>query len=211
MLPVADAEVVDMNRVVFVHGSDRAGAAAWPGQHLLAGRWDCLFLRRSGHEATGQLRTADVDADAASILGHLASTGGGHVVAHDQGAVSALLAAVRRPALVRSLTLFEPAAFALTRDLPVTSTYLAASEPAVPPVPAALIDRDDRPDLGIVPGVPALVVTGGWEPLYEEVAGFLASTGARHVVAGRDHRPQDTAEGHAVLAGFLAEAEREVA
>ncbi|WP_188668563.1 alpha/beta fold hydrolase [Tersicoccus solisilvae] len=194
---------MDMKRVVFVHGSDGAGAAAWPEQHLLAGRWDCLFLRRSGHEVAGQVREPDVDVDAASILSHLAAAGGGHLVAHDVGAVSALLAAVRRPDLVRSLTLFEPAAFALTRDLSVTAAHLTAAQPAIPPVPAALVDRDTRPDLGIVPGVPTLVVTGGWEPLYEEVAGFLASTGARHVVAGRDHRPQDDAEGHAVLTAFL--------
>jgi hypothetical protein len=40
--------------------------------------------------------------------------------------------------------------------------------------------------------VPALVVTGGWSPLYEETAGALAVLGARHVIMpGRGHRVQD--------------------
>lgn len=59
--------------------------------------------------------------------------------------------------------------------------------------------------LHIVPGVPTLVLTGGWEPLYEEVAHYLKSTGARHVHAGEDHRPQDTAEGQQALTDFIAE------
>lgn len=57
--------------------------------------------------------------------------------------------------------------------------------------------------LSIVPGVPMLVVTGGWEPLYEEIAEYLVTTGAEHVRAGGDHRPQDTPEGHQALVGFL--------
>lgn len=37
-----------------------------------------------------------------------------------------------------------------------------------------------------------LVITGGWSPLYEELAGRLVQLGARHeVLAGHGHRPQD--------------------
>ena len=57
--------------------------------------------------------------------------------------------------------------------------------------------------LAIVPGVPTLVLTGGWEPLYEEVAEYLAGTGAIHRVAPGGHRPHDTAEGDALIRSFL--------
>ncbi|MEH0109122.1 alpha/beta fold hydrolase [Tersicoccus sp. MR15.9] len=230
-----------MTRVVLVHGSGRAGAAAWPEQRLLAGRYDCLFLRRRGYEASGEPARGDAEADAASILEHLEPARGGHVVAHSGGAVSALLAAVREPGLVRSLTLIEPAAFSLTRDLPATARHVAAFAPlyvarerlsadafahrftelltgtgdgAPTGVDAVRLQRQQPPweaPLTIVPGVPTLVVTGGWEPVYEEVATFLATTGARHVIVPGGHRPHDTAAGHAHIAGFLAELERDAA
>src|SRR5665647_3570818 len=39
---------------------------------------------------------------------------------------------------------------------------------------------------------PTLVVTGGWNALYDEVAETLVEAGARRVVlAGYEHRPQD--------------------
>lgn len=41
-------------------------------------------------------------------------------------------------------------------------------------------------------GIPALVVTGGWNEEYEVIAGLLADRGAEHVVlTGARHRPQD--------------------
>lgn len=62
--------------------------------------------------------------------------------------------------------------------------------------------------LEIVPGVPTLVLTGGWEPLYEEVADFLVSTGAEHLQVGGNHRPQDTGTGKRAIREFLAAARR---
>lgn len=58
--------------------------------------------------------------------------------------------------------------------------------------------------LDIVPGVPTLVLTGGWEPLYEEVAEFLVSTGAVHRQVGGNHRPQDTDAGRQAIRDFLS-------
>jgi hypothetical protein len=49
--------------------------------------------------------------------------------------------------------------------------------------------------LQIVPGVPTLVLTGGWEPLYEEIAGYLRETGALHRIAAGGHRPHDSPGG----------------
>jgi hypothetical protein len=62
--------------------------------------------------------------------------------------------------------------------------------------------------LHIVPGVPTLVLTGGWEPLYEEIAAYLQETGALHRVAAGGHRPQDSAEGDRIIRSFIAEVGR---
>ncbi|MBG6225713.1 pimeloyl-ACP methyl ester carboxylesterase [Arthrobacter sp. CAN_A2] len=65
--------------------------------------------------------------------------------------------------------------------------------------------------LSIVPGVPTLVLTGGWEPLYEEVAAYLAGTGAIHRTAPGGHRPHDTAEGDAFIRSFLRTSRQQAA
>lgn len=62
--------------------------------------------------------------------------------------------------------------------------------------------------LHIVPGVPTLVLTGGWEPLYEEIAGYLQETGALHRTAAGGHRPHDSAEGDRIIRSFIAETAR---
>ena len=114
-------------RIVFVHGAGRFGAAAWPGQHALARSWDCLFLRRSGYGLQVPPSPTDHAADTAAILSALGS--GGHVVAHAEGAVSAMMAAVSAPARVHSLILCEPAVFSLTRELPATTARRALLDP----------------------------------------------------------------------------------
>lgn len=221
-------------RVVFVHGAGRVGAAAWPRQHALAGSYDCLFLRRHGYRPDLPPAPTDHRADAGAVLAALGA--GGHVVAHAEGAISAMMAAVEAPDRVWSLTLCEPAVFSLTRDLPATSAHRshlaalfgnapnlsdsdyaaeyrrlvfsadAACAPGGDPHAAARQRMQTPPweaPLEIVPGVPTLVLTGEWEPLYEEVAGFLASTGAEHRVVGGNHRPQDTDPGQEAITGFL--------
>lgn len=223
-------------RVVFVHGTDSFGAAAWPHQHRLAGRYDCLFLRRHGFDPQAEPLPTDFDEDARIVGRHLGA--GAHLVAHAQGAVAAMMAAVEHPDQVHSLTLYEPACLSLTADLPATRAYRERLEPlfaarreltdeqyqrgfvrlvvgaqALPlateadRVQARRVRLQSPPwqaPLHIVPGLPTLVVTGGWEPLYEEVAEYLSSTGAIHRHAGGHHRPQDTDQGHALLAAFLA-------
>jgi hypothetical protein len=56
--------------------------------------------------------------------------------------------------------------------------------------------------------VPTLVLTGGWEPLYEEIAGYLQETGALHRIAPGGHRPQDSAEGDQLIRSYIAEVSR---
>lgn len=241
-------------RIVFVHGLDRYGAAAWPRQHLLAGHYDALFLKRTGFDAVDPAMATDFTADARMVIDALGD--GGHVVAHAQGAISAMMAAVDRPDLVKSMVLLEPAVLSLSAELPASAAYRESLEPLFArrdsltdaefladyrrlggamevPSPdgsqaslgmagttgseavARLAARThlQRPSweapLHIVPGVPTLVVTGGWEPLFEEIAAYLATTGARHEITRGGHRPQDTSDGAALIAQFISQVDGE--
>ncbi|NOJ60347.1 alpha/beta hydrolase [Arthrobacter sp. 260] len=223
-------------RLVFVHGSGTFGAAAWPTQHALASTYDCLFLRRHGFEVGADPLPTDFAADQRIVIEALGE--GGHLVAHSQGAIAAMMAAVDRPDLVRSLVLVEPACLSLTTDLPATVAHRAlvgelydrreslSDEDFLQEFVRLVFSTDARPPsttedrraarrlrlqsppweapLDIVPGVPTLIVTGGWEPLYEEIADYLAVTGARHVVSPGGHRPQDTPDGDALIREFVA-------
>jgi pimeloyl-ACP methyl ester carboxylesterase len=233
-------------RVVFVHGAGSFGAAAWPKQHGMALVYDALFLRRHGFDAVAEPLESDFQADAGIVLGALADDGrgaaGGHVVAHSQGAIAAMMAAVERPDLVHSLTLVEPACLSLTAELPATAAHRALMQPlfdvrhqlgdddfqreylrrafsAHTQGPAPVAPGNDarrlrlqappwEAPLQIVPGVPTLVLTGGWEPLYEEIAGYLRETGALHRIAAGGHRPQDSAEGDRIIRSFIADVSR---
>ena len=222
-------------RIVFVHGTGAFGAAAWPGQHGLSLDFDCLFVKRHGFDAVAEPLPTDYEADRDIVmraLGH-----GGHVVAHAQGAIAAMMAAVEYPKLVRSLVLVEPACLSLTAELPATQAYHDLLAPlyarrmdmsdqefnsqfvrmAFAAQAGELVSEDARRDarrlrlqapaweapLHIVPGVPTLVLTGGWEPLYEEIAGYLAATGAVHRVTAGGHRPHDTPEGDRLIRDFI--------
>jgi pimeloyl-ACP methyl ester carboxylesterase len=229
-------------RVVFVHGLGSFGAAAWPKQHGMALAYDALFLRRHGFDAAAEPLESSVAADVAIVINALADSGGGHVVAHEQGAISAMLAAIERPDLVYSLSLVEPACLSLTAELPATASHRALMGPLFD-VRNQLNDADyqreyyrrafsaktgglDSPEarrsarrlrlqappwdapLHIVPGVPTLVLTGGWEPLYEEIAGYLQETGALRRVAAGGHRPQDSLDGDHIIRSFVADVRR---
>ncbi|MGO4247260.1 alpha/beta fold hydrolase [Paenarthrobacter sp. RAF54_2] len=226
-------------RVVFVHGLGSFGASAWPKQHGMALSYDALFLRRHGFDPVAEPLESDVAADVGIVVASLVDSGGGHVVAHEQGAISAMLAAVERPDLVHSLTLVEPACLSLTAELPATTFHRSLMEPLFE-VRSKVKDADyereyfrrafsaeasglDTPEarrsarrlrlqappweapLHIVPGVPTLVLTGGWEPLYEEIAGYLEDTGALRRVAAGGHRPQDSVDGDRIIRSFVAD------
>lgn len=233
-------------RVVFVHGAGPFGAAAWPRQHGMALTHDALFLRRHGFDPVAEPVESSFAEDTAIILRSLADDGrgaaGGHVVAHAQGAIAAMMAAVERPDLVFSLTLVEPACLSLTAELPATAAHRALMQPLFD-VRHQVSDEDFQREfvrrmfatdlhepatpeekrsarrlrlqaaaweapLHIVPGVPTMVLTGGWEPLYEEIAGYLRETGALHRIAAGGHRPQDSVDGDRAIRSFIADAGR---
>ena len=233
-------------RVIFVHGAGPFGAAAWPRQHGMALNYDALFLRRHGFDPLAEPVESSFDEDTDIVLRSLADDGrgaaGGHVVAHAQGAIAAMMAAVERPDLVYSLTLMEPACLSLTAELPATAAHRALMQPLFD-VRHQLGDEDFQREyvrrmfavdlqepasqeekrsarrlrlqapaweapLHIVPGVPTMVLTGGWEPLYEEIAGYLRETGALHRIAAGGHRPQDSGEGDRAIRSFIADVGR---
>ncbi|MDP5225568.1 hypothetical protein Q9R02_00140 [Arthrobacter sp. YJM1] len=101
------------------------------------------------------------------------------LIAHGEGSTAALTSAVEHPDLVRALVLCEPWLPSLTSPDP----------------------GDAR--AGIIPGVPTLVLSGGWEPAYERTARLLADSGAEHHVAPGGHRPQDSPQGATVIKDFL--------
>ncbi len=219
-------------RVVFVPGSGRSGASAWPGQAAAVElrRWSCRFLDLTGLWGPEDQRNA--------VLGAVGDAG--HVVAHSAGAVAALRAAEAAPDAVRSLLLVEPAAFAAARGGPAVEAHVAAmsavfadaEDPRVRDgqfavrfltalgAPGAAIADPGDPSLrslgrrlrrstppwdvplerGVLSRIPALVVTGGWSALYEEVADALADAGAhRRVLGGYGHRVQDHPDFNGVL------------
>jgi pimeloyl-ACP methyl ester carboxylesterase len=233
-------------RVVFVHGAGSFGAAAWPRQHGVALSYDALFLRRHGFDTLADPIESSFEEDTRILLSSLGDDGrgiaGGHVVAHAQGAIAAMMAAVERPDLVYSLTLVEPACLSLTAELPATAAHIGLMQPLFN-VRHQLSDEDFQREfvrrvyatdlqqpvtdeekrsarrlrlqapsweapLHIVPGVPTLVLTGGWEPLYEEIAGYLRETGALHRTAAGGHRPHDSVEGDRIIRAFISDASR---
>jgi pimeloyl-ACP methyl ester carboxylesterase len=103
-------------RLVFVHGSISAGWEAWDAQRTLADRFELLVLWRSGYAPNPPLDALDFDVQADEVVSLLRS--GDHLVAHSHGGVVALLAAARAAPMLASLTLVEPAAFALAPDDP---------------------------------------------------------------------------------------------
>jgi len=93
--------------ILLVHGG-ASPATTWRGLEPLRERWTLAYVHRRGYPPSppppGPGSDFDVDADdLESVL-----AGRPHVVAHSYGTISAVIATLRRPADVRSLTLIEP-------------------------------------------------------------------------------------------------------
>src|SRR5204862_4727859 len=97
--------------VLLVHGG-ASPETTWSGLESLSQRWTLTFAYRRGFapspEPPGGRQDFDQDAtDIAELLDRRRL----HLVGHSYGGVVAAIAATRRPAQVRSLTLLEPALF----------------------------------------------------------------------------------------------------
>lgn len=209
---------------MFVPGTGRTGASAWPGQQQLTPERECLFLERL---------TVGDDPDA--VVAHLEQRLDSpvHLVGHSYGGIAAMLMAAARPDLVASLTLVEPAVLALSARAPRTAAHAAALTPVfavagevavsarefaarfaaangtpVPDVPDEELEsltahlRAVRPpwvvpvDASVVTGIPTLVLIGDDDGMYAEVAEVLAGNGATvRAFPGGGHRPHDEPAG----------------
>jgi pimeloyl-ACP methyl ester carboxylesterase len=110
-------------RVVFVHGSVANGAMTWSAQPPLAASYTLLIVNRPGYPPSAPLERIDFERQANEIAEIFER--GDHLVGHSYGGVISLLAAARRPELLRSLTVCEPPAFGVARDNPAVEEFLA--------------------------------------------------------------------------------------
>lgn len=110
----------DGDTVVLVHGSG-VRDWTWSDQVELADRYRLVMPYRRGY---GESPHADPDfeVDAGDIADLLDRPS--HLVGFSYGGIGALLAAARRPELVRSVTAIEPPAFGLARDHPEVQVLL---------------------------------------------------------------------------------------
>ena len=100
---------------VLVHGSLATGTEEWEAQRPLADEgFRLLVLNRRGYGNSSGADGEDFLADADDIEELMDD--GAHLVGHSYGGLGVMFAAARRPEATRSLTLLEPAAFALAPD-----------------------------------------------------------------------------------------------
>src|SRR3954467_6876885 len=110
--------------VVCVHGSLSWGEFAFRAQRPLARSNALVLPDRRGFGASPSTGRADFEVDAQDVAALLGQSS--HLVGHSYGAVVALLAAAQRPTAVRTLTLVEPAAFAVARNDPSVDELISS-------------------------------------------------------------------------------------
>src|SRR5437868_12900660 len=113
-------------RLLLVHGSVVDGDATWAAQRPLAERFELVIPNRRGFPPGPDVERVDFEDEAVWLEQYLEP--GTHLVGHSYGGVISLYAAARRPELVRSLTVIEPPAFAVTRGNPAVEEFVAESE-----------------------------------------------------------------------------------
>jgi pimeloyl-ACP methyl ester carboxylesterase len=122
-------------RVIMIHGGEEAGGAvAFANQTPLAKSFTLLLPDLPGHGKTPAQGPANPDLDASLIAELL--TEKTHLVGHSYGGSVALRAAVKRPEMIRSLTLVEPSAM-----------DIAAQDPEVMKLFMELVQAVQIPDL----------------------------------------------------------------
>ena len=114
----------DGTPVVLVHGSLATGADEWQAQRPLADR-GCrlLVFDRRGYGRSAAAAGEDFVRDGEDIADLMGA--GAHLVGHSYGGLGVLFAAARRLDATRSLTVLEPAAFALGQQHPAARALAA--------------------------------------------------------------------------------------
>ncbi|HKC77760.1 MAG TPA: alpha/beta hydrolase [Gaiellaceae bacterium] len=113
-------------RLLFVHGSVVNAELTWSAQKPLADRYDIVAPNRRGFPPGPDVESVDFEDEAVWLEPFLEP--GAHLVGHSYGGLIALLAATRRPELVRSLTVIEPPAFGIARGRPGVDEFIEAIE-----------------------------------------------------------------------------------
>lgn len=113
-------------RLLLVHGSVVNADLTWAAQRPLAERFELVAPNRRGFPPGPDVHRVDFEDEAAWLERWLEP--GTHVVGHSYGGVVALLAAARRPELVRSLTVVEPPAFRIARGRDGVDDYVARGQ-----------------------------------------------------------------------------------
>ena len=113
-------------RLLLVHGSVVNAEATWTAQHPLADRFELVVPNRRGFPPGPDVERVDFEDEAVWLERFLEP--GTHLVGHSYGAVISLLAAARRPELLRSLTVIEPPAFAVAPGNPAADAFIARAE-----------------------------------------------------------------------------------
>jgi pimeloyl-ACP methyl ester carboxylesterase len=109
-------------RLLFVHGSVVNAELTWSAQKPLADRFEIVAPNRRGFPPGPDVEEVDFEDEAVWLEQFLDRRT--HVVGHSYGGVIALLAAPRRPELVRSLTVIEPPAFGVARGIPAVDEFI---------------------------------------------------------------------------------------
>jgi pimeloyl-ACP methyl ester carboxylesterase len=115
--------------VVLVHGSFGWGTQTFPAVGPLARTHRLLVVDRRGFGESPAVQGATgwpLDTD--DLVALLAEVGPAHLVGHSYGGVVSLLAAGRRPDLVRSVVAIEPPAFGLSDDPAAVALTASLSE-----------------------------------------------------------------------------------
>jgi pimeloyl-ACP methyl ester carboxylesterase len=121
-------------RALLVHGSMSFGALAFSEQRPLQAEFELHVVDRRGFGRSPDApMPVDFETDAADIAELLDRPT--HLLGHSYGGIVCMLAAVLRPAAVRSLTVIEPPVFGLAPD-----------DPAVAPMLEGIADHVDPGD-----------------------------------------------------------------
>ncbi|MFD7286143.1 alpha/beta fold hydrolase [Streptomyces sp. NPDC059863] len=166
---------------IFTWGSDSTYGFA--EQRPLADGRRLLMMDRRGYGDSPDTARSDFDVDAEDIVEVLSDRasgvglGGAHLVGHGNGAVAALIAAARRPDLVRSLALIQPSAFTAAAHHPVVADLLDRVRDGAPGIPDGVTPerylRASTEGLGMAMPEPTsrrlrAVATSMWErPIWE--------------------------------------------
>jgi pimeloyl-ACP methyl ester carboxylesterase len=100
--------------VVLLHGALGWGAQTFAEQYVLADSYRLHVVDRRGYGASPHQGEVGWPVDVPDLLSLLESLGGAHVLGHSYGGVVALIAAGRRPDLVRSLVVVEPPMYGIS-------------------------------------------------------------------------------------------------